>query len=639
MARELGETGSSFATFIVFVVVAAMLYLGRDIFVPLALATLFSFALVPPMMWLRRYIGRAAAAILLVALSFTVIVGFGTVVAGQFATLAEKLPTYQFNLKTKLHDLAQSAGSDGVVARAASMLMSLREEVEKTTEGATPAPAPVPKAAAPDEPEPELAPVPVVVRSAPMGPIQLIRSIAGPLLAPLAMTGLVALLVIFILLNREQLRDRFIRLAGARNLGRTTEAMDEAASRVSRYLLMQLVVNVTYGIPIGVGLYLIGVPNAVLWSGLAVVLRFIPYLGPWIAAAFPLVLAIAVAPGWDLFFWTAGLFVVVELITGNFIEPFLFRSSTGLSSIAIILAAVFWTWLWGFVGLLLAIPLTVCLVVVGRHVPRLAFLEILLGDTPVLTPAQRFYQRLLAADPDEATEQAEAALAEQPVGAFYDEVVIPALALGELDRARGALEPERMAVLTESASTVLENLEDQDFTPASPGEGEAASSIAAPDVLLRKAAVLCVAGGRELDRVAASFLADLLQRDGFAPRIVQLGRGMAMHDGIEAEVDVICLSFITASATPQARYIVRRLRRRRLGAKIVAGFWSQAQPAARDSDGGPLATTGADAVVTSLRQAVDEVKKALPAASVAPAARPAPNATSFDLVPVPAGGE
>ena len=632
MPRDLCETGSNFATFIVFVVIAGMLYLGRDIFVPLALATLFSFALAPPMLWLRRYVGRAASAILVVALAFTVIAGFGTVVASQIASLAGNLPTYQYHLETKLHALVNGAGSNSVVERAASMLKSLRTEVEKPSDADKIESARAPKAS----PTGEQPPVPVIVLESAPGPVQIIRGVLGPMLAPLATTGIVVLLVIFMLLNRELLRDRFIRLAGAGNLGRTTEALDEAAYRVSRYLLMQLMVNAVYGLPIGIGLYLIGVPNAALWGGLAVVMRFVPYIGPWIAAVFPLALSIAVASGWDLFFWTAGLFLAVELVTGNVIEPWLYRSRTGLSSIAIVVAAVFWTWLWGFVGLLLSIPLTVCLVVVGRHVPRLEFLSILLGDKPALTPAQRFYQRLLAADPDEATEQAESFLKAQPIGAFYDEVVIPALALAQLDRDRGVLESDRLAVLTESASAVLENLEELDSAPVVPAHAEAPDDSAS--VPVRIPSVLCVAGGRELDRIAALYLVDLLRRDGFAPRVLQLDRGVATRGGFESAVDVVCLSYMKSNAAVQARYLVRRLRRGLPGATIVAGFWSQPTGYGQGTGGGLLAATEADAVATSLREAAEKIRKAVVAEVPAATSVSAPIGRRLEMSALPVAG-
>ena len=235
----------------------------------------------------------------------------------------------------------------------------------------------------------------------------MLQTVVGPLVQPLATTGIVIVFVVFMLLQREDLRDRFIRLVGSRDLHRTTQALGDAAERVGRYLLMQLLVNVAYGIPIGIGLWLIGVPNPLLWGMLSVVLRFVPFIGPILAAAFPLALSIAVDPGWTMLLWTAALFIVLEMISGNIVEPWLYGASTGLSSIAILAAAVFWTWLWGPVGLLLSTPLTVCLVVLGRHVPQFGFLNVLLGSEPVLEPAESLYQRLLAGDPDEATERAE----------------------------------------------------------------------------------------------------------------------------------------------------------------------------------------------------------------------------------------
>jgi hypothetical protein len=278
----------------------------------------------------------------------------------------------------------------------------------------------------------------------------------------------------------------------------------------------------------------------------------------------------------------------------------------------------------------------VCLVVVGRHVPRLEFLSILLGDKPALTPAQRFYQRLLAADPDEATEQAEAFLAGQPIGAFYDEVVIPALALAQVDHDRGVLESDRLAVLTESASAVLENLVELDSAPVVPADAEA------PDVSAREPvripSVLCVAGGRELDRIAALYLVDLLRRDGFAPRVLQLDRGVATRGGFESAVDVVCLSYMKSNAAVQARYLVRRLRRGLPGATIVAGFWSQPTGYGQGTGGGLLAATEADAVATSLREAAEKIRKAVVAEVPAATSVSAPIGRRLEMSALPVAG-
>src|SRR5215467_3342862 len=260
-------------------------------------------------------------------------------------------------------------------------------------------------------------PVPVEIQRPQFEPLQIVQGIVGPLLPPLALAGLVIVFVIMILLEREDLRDRLLRLAG-RDLHRTTVAMDDAAQRISRYLLRQLVVNACCGVPIGFGLALMGIPNAALWGILAALLRFIPYLGIVIAACFPVALAIAITPGWLLLVWVVLLFVGIELVVSNLLEPWVYGASTGLSPVALIAAATFWTWLWGPIGLLLSTPMTVCLVVLGRHVPQLGFLDVMLGSDPVLEPSDSFYQRLLANDPEEATEQAREFIREGSIAEF-----------------------------------------------------------------------------------------------------------------------------------------------------------------------------------------------------------------------------
>ena len=274
------------------------------------------------------------------------------------------------------------------------------------------------------------------------------------------MAGLVIVFVVMILLEREDLRDRLLRLAGRRDLHRTTVAMDDAASRISRYLLRQLVVNVCCGLPIGFGLALIGIPNAALWGIFAALLRFLPYLGIVIAACFPVALAVAVDPGWMLLVWVILLFVGIELVVANLLEPWVYAASTGLSSVALIAAATFWTWLWGPIGLLLSTPLTVCLVVLGRHVPQLEFLDVMLGNEPVLAPDETFYQRLLANDPEEAAEQAEEFLKERSLAEFFDEVAIPALLRAQVDSDDGTLSPERRLMIKEGIRAMLEDLSD-----------------------------------------------------------------------------------------------------------------------------------------------------------------------------------
>ncbi|RVD27172.1 AI-2E family transporter, partial [Mesorhizobium sp. M4A.F.Ca.ET.020.02.1.1] len=373
-------------------------------------------------------------------------------------------------------------------------------------------------------------------------PLQVLQNLIAPLLSPLASAGLVIVVVIFMLMEREDLRDRFIRLVGYGDLHRTTQALQDAGKRVGQYLLMQLVVNIVYAVPITIGLWVLGIPNALLWGMLALALRFVPYIGPIIGALLPLFLALAVAPGWALLLWTAALFIVMELITGNVIEPWLYGSRTGLSPLAIIVAAIFWTWLWGPLGLVLSTPLTVCLVVLGRHVPQFEFLDVLFGNEPVLEPHARLYQRLLAGDPDEATDHAEEYLEDKYLFEFYDKVAIPALLLGEHDRMRGVLDDEQRRLVAGSAEALVANLDDsaqqeaeeEEVEPEAAGSGddkagerkaserrpgedkeaEEVEEVNLPDGT--GIAVLCAGGRDELDDAAAAMLAQVLEVQGAA---------------------------------------------------------------------------------------------------------------------------
>ena len=387
-------------------VLVAALYFAREVIVPIALAVLLSFLLAPVVRWLRRFhAGRVAAVSLTVLIAFLAILGFATVVVQELSSLAQQIPEYGSNLEAKIRSLPEVVPGGGVLHRVTNMVQELGRELKKSETQTSISPAD--RSATGTAPVEQAKPVPVEIQRPEFEPLQVVQSIVGPLLEPLAMAGLVIVFVVMILLEREDLRDRLLRLAGRRDLHRTTVAMDDAASRISRYLSRQLAVNACCGVPIGFGLALIGIPNAALWGIFAAVLRFLPYLGIVIGACFPVALAVAVDPGWMLLVWVILPFVGTELVVANLLEPWVYAASTGLSSVALIAAATFWTWLWGPIGLLLSTPLTVCLVVLGRHVPQLEFLDVMLGDKPVLAPDETFYQRLLANDPEEATEQAE----------------------------------------------------------------------------------------------------------------------------------------------------------------------------------------------------------------------------------------
>jgi predicted PurR-regulated permease PerM len=522
-------------------------------------------------------------------------------VGSQVVHLAQQLPTYQNNIRAKIVSMQSAAPSGGAVDRATTVLRELGKELSQETEAEANKPAERPVLVRVEEPTPS--------------PLEMVSNIAGPLLSPIATAGLVVVFVILMLLEREDLRDRLIRLVGGGNLYLTTEALDDAGRRISRYLLMQLVVNATYGLPIGIGLWLIGVPNALLWGVLATVLRFIPYVGPFMAALFPIALAIAVDPGWNTLLLTIALFLVMELVSNNFIEPWLYGSSTGISPLAIILAAIFWTMVWGPAGLLLSTPLTVCLAVMGRYIPQLQFLDILLGSEPVLSTEERFYQRMLAGDADEGEEIAKKFLQERPLAAFYDEVVLPALRLAELDRKTHDLADERRATVTDTCLHVVAELADYDDpepAAASDLQGTVAPETAAgtpPAVLWTGKSVLCIAGRTGLDRVVAAMLAQLLERRGLGARVLPADaislEGMSSLD--VKGVELICLSYLSTSALAHARRVSRRLRRRAPEAKILLGLWNRQFDATKESD--PASALSADLIATSLPQALEEIER------------------------------
>ena len=584
--------------------VIAILYFAREVFVPITLAILLSFLLAPAVRWLRRLrVGRVTAVGFTAMLAFMAIAGFAAVVVGEISSLAQQLPEYRYNLQTKIRSLPGMVPGGGVYRRATEMFRELSKELSRVgTQGAAESPR-----SATGAPEPQPAkPMPVQVVAPEPGPLQIVESIIGPLLQPMAAGGLVIVFVIMILLEREDLRDRLLRLAGRRDLHRTTEAMNDAAQRISRYLLSQLVVNISCGLPIGIGLTLIGIPNAALWGILVVLLRFIPYLGIVIAAAFPLALAIAVDPGWMLLVWTALLIVCIELLVANLVEPLVYGGTTGLSPVALIAAATFWTWLWGPIGLLLSTPMTVCLVVLGRHVPQLQFLNVMLGNEPVLTPVETFYQRILANDPEEATEQAEEFAKNSSLSEFFDEVAIPALARAQADSDRGVLSFEDRATFASAIECMVENLLEDEDAAAAPEHAAGPK----PEGF---SGMVCVAGRNELDQAAALLLVNVLRME----RHIDIGAPLSA-DALSADTayfpffkdaSVVCLSLISTSSPARARFLVRRIRRRAPRARILVGFWgSRTREAVSEEMARAISV---QAVAFSLRDAVTTIESLL----------------------------
>jgi predicted PurR-regulated permease PerM len=616
-AEPAGLAGVVLAAVLAIIIVGT-LYFGREIFVPIALAVLLSFVLAPPVRLLQRwYMPRAVSVVAVVLLAFLAIFAVAGVVATQVAELASDLPRYQSTIRDKIKSVRGTTATSGTLERAADVLQDLGKELDKPNVGAPRDVAPQTPPGASTE---DAAPIPVEVRQPPPSALENLARLITPLLHPLATTGIIIIFVIFILLQREDLRNRIIKLAGSHDLQKTTAALDDAARRLSRLFLTQLALNMSFGVVIGTGLWIIGVPNPVLWGILAAVLRFVPYIGAFISAIFPLALAAAVDPGWNMLIWTAILFIVVEPIVGHVIEPLLYGHSTGLSPVAVVLAATFWTALWGPIGLVLSTPLTICLVVLGRHVERLAFLDVMFGDRPALSPPEIFYQRMLAGDPAEAADKAEEFLKEKSLSAYYDEVALKGLKLAQEDVDRDALDAPRVEKIKHSLDQLVDDLADnEDRTPVQGTTQDAEASAAVEAVaeaphdlpVLRQhelapewkgeAPVLCAPGRNGLDEALSTILTQLLVKHGIGAR-VEAADSLAAPNVLRlatAETRVVCLSYLDASSQAHMRYRIRRLRRRFPAAKIVLGSWMmQSDPKVL------LESVRADFVVTTLRDAV-----------------------------------
>jgi len=593
--EELMALLSTVATAILAVIIIAMLYFGREIFVPIALAILLSFVLAPAVLILQRiHVPRGLAVVSVALLAFALIFAMGSLLAAQVTQLAGDLPRYQSTISEKIQSFRDTRAGRGTLERASDMLKDLSKEIDKPKDSAS---ARGPSSIANSGTSGSQAPVPVEVRQPDPGALENLRTLISPLVHPLATTGIIIIFVIFILLQREDLRNRLIRLVGSYDLQRTTAALDDAAGRLSRLFLTQLVLNSAFGVVIGIGLWFIGTPSAILWGILATVLRFVPYIGAVIAAAFPLALAVAVDPGWSMLLWTLALFLIVEPVVGHVIEPMVYGHSTGLSPVAVVAAATFWTALWGPIGLVLATPLTVCLVVLGRHVERLEFLDVMFGDRPALSPPEIFYQRMLAGDPAEAAEKAEQFLKERSLASYYDEVALKGLQLAQIDAERGALDPERLTKIRDAVREFAGDLADQDERPPTKvdltTDAEASSAVESvaenaadenlpiiskedlPSDWLGEHPVLCLAGRSLIDEAAAIMLAQLSTAHGLAAR-VEGAESLSSTNVFRLEttgVVTVCLIYLDSSGPAHMRYSVRRLRRKLPKAIIILGCW------------------------------------------------------------------
>jgi len=528
------------------VIVVTVLKLAQEVFIPLALAILCTFLLAPMVELLTRlYIKRLLAVIVSLTLGLALIVGLGTLVFDQFADLAKELPSYQRQLRT---NLAHFGGAlRGGVAETTHAFEELTKEIDRV---------------APSEPKPRgVSKVQVV--EPPATALETIKNVVGPVVRPLGTTLAVIVLVAFMLLRLPDLRDRILRLLGSRHLHLTTEALNDAAGRVSRYLLMQIVINGWTGLAVTAGLWTLNVPNAVLWGALTLVLRFIPYVGVWMAAAIPLALSFAVFDDWTRPLMVFGLYAVLELFDWSVLEPWLYGSHTGVSPVALLLAAGFWTWLWGFAGLFLAVPMTVCAAVMGKYIPQLKFLQVLLGDEPVLEPHELLYQRLLSSNRDQADSVLQAALRQSSILEVCDAIIVPAILRAEEDHERGTLtDIRRQAILEHINEWVDERLEL--MTPAM----SRFASVEAP----ARAAVLCVPASSRADEIIAKlFQAAIIERNLTARIISPDPAEMVAEDrGTRALV----ISAVPPEAVTAARAICKRMRMENSDVPIFVGLWS-----------------------------------------------------------------
>ena len=621
MATSKAASDSKSLVVIAFVLAFAALYFGRELFIPLALAFVLSFLLTPIVSLLEKTrIGRVASVLTVLILSFALVGSVTWGAARQFVEIIGELPDYKANLDEKIRML--HASNSGNLSKATATVEDLNREL---------AAVPGQIASARQEKEQKTSrssrPISVQMAEPPSNLVLDLRALLGPLAGPLETAAIVIIFTLFMLAKREDLRNRAIRLAGHGQLNLMTQALDDAGRRLSRYLVLQFAVNACYGAVFGLVLYFIGIPHALLWGVFAGVLRFVPYIGSLIALILPVALALAVFPGWHHAGLVFLVFVVMEVTVANFIEPFLYGSHTGISSLAILVAAVFWATIWGPVGLILSTPLTVCLIVLGRHVPQLNFLEVLLGDEPVLLPGQCFYQRLLAMDQEEARSIAEAHLKEHSLESLYESIILPALKLAEHDHQTEGLDDTARRFMFRNVRELIEDLGDQyaeDHKDAA-AEDIAYEQSSGTRVAPSKTAAACIPANSGADELVTMMLIQLLEQSGLPAREFNAD----LHDAAltalsQGDYQVVCISSISPFAVGEARSLCRRLRTGISALPVVIGLWSFESNRARQRLGpacsGLVSTTLADALA-EIRQLADPGLPAEPSAEPSDAQR------------------
>lgn len=572
--------------------VMGALYFASKVLIPLALAVLLTFILTPPAAWLQRqHVPRPAAVLLVMLMAGAVLGGIGWTITYEVGELADRLPEHSKIIAAKISSL--QGGRHGFVSKFQHMAEDITRRVKEANIASSNA-------------EPEKA-VPVVVQNQRSDSLGLVPTVATHTIEVVADIVLVVMLTVFMLLRREDLRYRLIQMVGHGRLTVTTRAIDEAGQRISSFLLMQLSVNTVLGTLLALGLYLIGVPYGFLWGFLTALLRFIPYIGTWVSLLFPLALSLA-DPGWLKPLEVIGVFLTLELLTANILEPLLFSHTTGTSPLALLFAAAFWLWIWGPIGLVLSTPLTVCLLVLGRYVPGLAFFDVMLGSGQVLDADMRYYQRLLARDEDEAIEIVEEHLRAEPVERLYDDVLLLALARMKRDRERGDLRPGDEELIYRVTGEIVE---EQAEAPESE-KGDATTARA-------RVVVLGCPARDEADELALRMLQNLFAPTGCKMEIVSIKKLSAevIAQVRQQRPAVVCVASVPPGGTAQARYLCKRLRAQAPEAKIIVGRWGQKEEV--DDTRQRLRAAGADFVGTTLRETRDLI---LPLVQVAAASFP-----------------
>ena len=600
MATSKAASGSKSLVLIAFVLAIAGLYFGRELFIPLALAFVLSFLLTPIVsLFEKAGIGRIASVLTVLILSFVLVGGMTWGVARQLVEIMVQLPDYKANLDEKIKLL--HASNSGSFSKATATVQELNKELSAV---------PGQIASAREEKEQKTShfsrPISVQVAQPPSNLVQDLRALLGPLAGPLETTVIVIIFTLFMLAKREDLRNRAIRLAGHGQLNLMTQALDDAGRRLSHYLVLQFAVNACYGAVFGLLLYFIGIPHALLWGVFAGILRFVPYVGTLLAVVLPVALALAVFPGWHHAGLVFLVFVVMEITVANFVEPLLYGSHTGISSLAILVAAVFWATLWGPVGLILSTPLTVCLIVLGRHVPQLNFLEVLLGDEPVLLPEQCFYQRLLAMDQEEARSIAENHLKENSLESLYESIILPALKLAEHDHQTEGLDDTARRFMFRNIRELIEDLGDQYAQDRDTAAGEGAEDDAdrqppPSEIPPSKAKTACIPANSGADELVTMMLVQLLQQSGIRSHQFRADASDgALTELSQGSYAAVCISSISPFAVGEARSLCRRLRSGVSALPVVIGLWSFESNRARQRLGpacsGLVSTTLSDAL-------------------------------------------